>query len=179
MRKPYLIQRMSKRNRDAVKIEEGTSFDGYLSLDYMGSAEFEFGALPASLKRLTKSIEKREIYTFEDIKNYENKKLVIIASSEAEANKYKEFIIELMKSEYGIRLKERTDVFFHNTDEFLKEKGVNLEGGYFKYRRDTDSWWDIENDIIFCFGKDYARNIFKAIINTREKKKRDKAEGWY
>jgi hypothetical protein len=46
---PYLIQRVQVRDS---KAEGRKGIDASFSFDYMGSAEFEFGALPASLKEL-------------------------------------------------------------------------------------------------------------------------------
>jgi hypothetical protein len=44
----YLIQRLQVR--PTPRPDDG--FDGYFSLDYMGSAEFEFGAVGDSLRRI-------------------------------------------------------------------------------------------------------------------------------
>ena len=43
----YLVQRLSPQEWPNAK-----GFDAYFSCEYMGSAEFEWGALPDSLKRL-------------------------------------------------------------------------------------------------------------------------------
>src|SRR5690242_4664141 len=49
--RPYLIQRGSF-DRKRPKDDEITGPDSILSWDYMGSAEFEWGALPQSLRRI-------------------------------------------------------------------------------------------------------------------------------
>ncbi len=43
----------------------------------------------------------------------------------------------------------------------------------------TDAWWDIDNDVMFTFGKNNAKKILKALRLTRDKKKSEQAEGWY
>ena len=45
---PYLVQRLDPRNEKYP----GTGVHKYFSMDYMGSAEFEFGALPQTLKAI-------------------------------------------------------------------------------------------------------------------------------
>lgn len=47
--RPALIQRMSKR---AAPLERYVGPDRLWSMEYMGSAEFEFGALPEALRRM-------------------------------------------------------------------------------------------------------------------------------
>lgn len=43
----WLVQRLTRTDRP-----NRVGFDGMFECDYMGSSEFEFGALPASLKRM-------------------------------------------------------------------------------------------------------------------------------
>ena len=54
----YLIQRGNFKKSDRKGI------DGLLSFQYMGSSEFEFGALGESLKRIRKGLHN---YTYETI----------------------------------------------------------------------------------------------------------------
>jgi hypothetical protein len=49
MPKAYLIQRIEKRNKIA---EHKKSVDRHFGFEYMGSAEFEFGQLPKTLKKM-------------------------------------------------------------------------------------------------------------------------------
>ena len=49
---PYLIQQAKFSDRSDRK-----GIDSILAFDYMGSAEFEFGALPQSLKRIRENID--------------------------------------------------------------------------------------------------------------------------
>jgi hypothetical protein len=53
LRKPYLIQRANIVKPLSPKNQAGkVTLSKSVSFDYMGSSEFEFGALPKSLKRL-------------------------------------------------------------------------------------------------------------------------------
>lgn len=45
--RPYLVQRMSRRNSP-----RGGGVDAFFSMDYMGSSEFEWGALPQALSTM-------------------------------------------------------------------------------------------------------------------------------
>jgi len=51
---PWLIQRIDRR-RDVEDSVYHTGIDRHFGFDYMGSAEFEFGTLPAALKRMRAS----------------------------------------------------------------------------------------------------------------------------
>jgi hypothetical protein len=57
--RPYLIQRMSyklpKEDQEPKTKLNSTSVDHYFRQDYMGSAEFEWGALPGTLKQWRKA----------------------------------------------------------------------------------------------------------------------------
>ena len=155
MNRPYLIQRM--RITDATG-----SFDDTLNLDYMGSAEFEFGALPASLKRITKKCNNLKVNSFKKIKKYNGQSLCIVAT-ELDAKEYfEQYIKDLVNN--NIKLKEVSR---------LKDE---INGCGSEYLR-VDAWWDIENDVIFVFGKKNAKRIQKTIQNTRDKKAKEK--GWY
>ena len=55
VRLPYLIQRI-KQNRSTNPMRTGV--DRYFSFDYMGSSEFEFGALSAALRLMRNTPEK-------------------------------------------------------------------------------------------------------------------------
>lgn len=46
----YLVQRLTRRDHDGAK-----GFDRLFGCQYMGSAEFEWGAIPESLKRIRAS----------------------------------------------------------------------------------------------------------------------------
>ena len=66
----YLIQRANFKNYE----NDSVGIDSLLKFSYMGSSEFEFGAIPKSLKRIR---ENKDLYIQTDIflKGYDNKKL--------------------------------------------------------------------------------------------------------
>jgi len=162
MRTPYLIQRVIER-QDIQPFKDGLElgFDSYFRCDYMGSAEFEFGALPKSLKTFTKNPELK-IVEFNHASD-QNKENLFIISSEIPAGVYFEAYMEKLLFDELI-LKERSELksyFFENVS-----------------RLRTTIWWDIENHVMFTFGKARALKIMDAIKGTRANKTKLKDLDW-
>lgn len=139
--KPYLIQR-AKFKYDPYR----NGIDSILDFDYMGSAEFEFGALPQSLKRIRKNISDYCISSFE----IKNKKVCFFYS-----NKLIKNIKELIEIIDGLidnkfYLKEYCDFgnWIHSKEE----------------TKNSDLWWDIENDYMFWkFNQEFTVKFEKLI----------------
>ena len=74
-----LIQR-GQFNRDGEGL---TGRTGVVDLDYMGSAEFEFGAIPKSYRRIMHEFDKY-IYTSTGIYTKDNNELVLFSNQELE-----------------------------------------------------------------------------------------------
>lgn len=162
---PWLIQRMNFKKEPPTN----PSIDQLMGMDYMGSAEYEFGSLPKSLKQMTSNVDSFEVFGIKNIKSFDSKMLCLICTKE-QHEKYMEFIPGLLKDEY--RLKEWSKI---------KDR---IEGKKFG-DRDLDSWdmniawWDIEYNVMFCLGKEDARKILKALKVVRDNKKAEKVKGWY
>jgi len=139
MNKPYLIQR-AKFNDNSGK----TGIDKILSFDYMGSAEFEFGSLPESLKRIRENIN-QYMYSLYFI----NDKAITIFCKKSEVLEILNTLEKLAKRE--IRLKEWIDF----SDWLNNEKHRN------------DHWWDIDNDFMFWKKNTKFENEFKELIKKR------------
>jgi len=105
MEKPYLIQRMKVRNQ--TKNDELPGIDSIFSMDYMGSSEFEWDALPESLKRVCKNIKAYEIVVINDVKDYRGFPLCLVCTKERAAV-YEAILREWAKAanEYKFGLKE-------------------------------------------------------------------------
>lgn len=145
---PYLIQRakFSKHNNsDAIGI------DRLLNFDYMGSAEFEFGALPKSLKRVRENISDyvQFNYSFQD---YTDKTITVLCKKEYEKYHVPAILEKLAIRE--IRLKHYIDL-----PEWLR--------GNETYHK-TDFWWDIENDWFFWKQNDeFAVSFINSLNKTK------------
>jgi hypothetical protein len=59
---PYLIQR-------GTILENSGALSDAVRLDYMGRAEFEFGAMPGSLRRMETQQDKLASYVFKDVQS--------------------------------------------------------------------------------------------------------------
>lgn len=136
MNKSYLIQRAKFRNNPNKK-----GIDQILSFNYMGSAEFEFGALPQSLKRIRENF-KDYMYSLYFI----NDKAITIFCKKSELSEILNTLEKLAKKE--IRLKEWID--FPN---WLNDK-----------EHWNDFWWDIDNDFMFWEENKQFEEKFKQLI---------------
>lgn len=139
--KPYLVQRL-KLNTYHPGDRKGV--DRYFSFDYMGSAEFEFGALPSALKSM------RAHPTLPEWKptelTHKSHCLWFLGPKDLEP-----VALELFKSRFHDRyesdLKERTYIF-----ESLTGKDRNGEDR--QYLVNIVGWWCIDTDLGFALFKD-------------------------
>ena len=138
----WLIQRGKFENR-----EYKNGIDSILSFDYMGSSEFEFGALPKSLGNIRNKLNE---YTYLDIPMQD--KVITVFCKDSQKCEVTQYLTEL--SENKMRLKE-----FSAFDSYIKNDG------YFKDR--FDFWWDIENDLMFWKKNNEFEIKFKTIIATK------------
>lgn len=140
MKQPWLIQRASIEYSDYNK-----GLDSIITLDYMGSSEFEWGAVPNSLKRIRSNINKY-VYRHYII---DGKNITGFFPVEFEMDIP---TVLLLLSERNVRLKERTDfdIFVGKNKVFTATK-INF-------------WWDIENDWMFWKTDSKFEKKFQKII---------------
>jgi len=135
---PYLIQRGWLEG-------EGSLND--VSLDYMGSAEFEWGAIPASYKRVLGAVVNGVDY----VTNFKMKtgELVYVRS---------------------IYSKEQTDAYIAKLKSYLDgdENSPRLKE-YFKFDERCNVGWDIDNDIVFSTNEKFINNLNKHLKLDYEK----------
>ena len=108
--------------------------DTLVSFDYMGSSEFEFGALPKSIKRIRDTIQTYRGKKFY-IKNCfsETKIIYCFFSDKITSDDMQSIFERLAKNE--ISLQEYSDF-----DSYINNE---------QYYRGTNFWWDIENHFMF------------------------------
>lgn len=136
----WLIQRGSFR--DLKKEYDGlTGRNGLVDLDYMGSSEFEWGAIPHAYRRIMGDREEYIFHYCHDIKDHRGKILVIFCKKE-HAEKIEAEMKRYIKEHY--RLKEFSTIHGH------------LEGDEWAIKRDF--FWCIDmsetGDWIGWFGMD-------------------------
>jgi len=152
--KPYLIQRCQFKN---VKPGEIKGFDSVASCDYMGSSEFEFGALPASLRVITASLDEYGIHE-SGLRNKDGEWLFLLCKS-SDVNEIRRILNILKDSRQRIyRLKERMGL----EDSLIKNR---VEIGY----RYMDLFWDIENHWMCGFKKDNMHLLVKGLERLRDR----------
>jgi hypothetical protein len=140
IRTPYLVQRAEIQHPLA---EASERFSNSVSLDYMGSAEFEFGALPKSLRALQARVDDIKITVDNRITTGENDNRSLRVLHTFTPEEFEEYFVFLQRMRKDdLRLKERSD--------------------FGAVRRDwnkTDLWWDIENHVMFSFDKMYMKRL--------------------
>lgn len=101
---PYLIQRAKFAENG-----HGLGIDSILQFDYMGSAEFEFGALPDSLKRIRKNIAEYTQFQY-SFKKHPSKLVTVFCTKEQQ-----EYIPEILEglARDKFMLKEYCDLKKH------------------------------------------------------------------
>jgi hypothetical protein len=139
MKTPYLIQTATIHTPLAsgdVRLSKA------VELDYMGSAEFEFGALPKSLRALQKGVLKLRIVSSITENNVPLRVLSMLSDEEFE--EYTKYLLRLRNEKRGkIDLKENSH--FDPSERFSWSK--------------VDFWWDIENHVMWSFHKPFMKRL--------------------
>lgn len=155
---PYLIQRGTFRD---IPDQEIAGLDSLMDYDYMGSSEFEWGALPKSLKGMTSNWADYVTFQIDSIKD-NNGDFLQVLCRKSQAEDVKDVLIKLFDKDCQIRLKERTGMH-----DYLACKST--------YSLRVNFWWDVtgsdylenrgmSNDWMCCFGN----NIRRLIIAVRK-----------
>lgn len=142
LRAPYLIQRAKIKTPLAP---EGTLLTEAIRLDYMGSAEFEFGALPDSLEALHKNRVRLRLIKVPSITDGERQLRVLSALSDADFAVYVGYLKKMRKPNNGIYTKECTQ---------FEERAPGT-----KFGGENDFWWDIKTHVMFSFNKLFMNRL--------------------
>jgi len=134
--KPYLVQRAKIKDdvRPSKKISEN------IETDYMGSAEFEFGALPKSLRAIHGDLSLYHIIQVKEIVDDKGNPLIVWSKFPFEnLPEYVEHLVQMRLGKLRLKESSRFDkdyaLRFKNQPEWSK----------------TDFWWDLDNDAMFSF----------------------------
>ncbi len=147
MEQPYLIQRGVIRrpiNTDCIS--------DLIALDYMGSAEFEFGALPRSLRALRELSAQGlvQVRKVESIQDSEGRHLRVLSGyHDSEFDIYVGWLTQLRANQ--LRTKETT----------------RFASNYQHSRFSTaDIWWDVVNHTFWTFDKVVAKKLPEALAGS-------------
>lgn len=143
---PYLVQRgqydISRRSRKPTdRISDA------LELDYMGSAEFEFGALPRSIRAIC------EVGT--------DKLKISGAPSRFNSNDRQLYIVH--------HLSDDDVVVYYTYLDKMKTGDLHLKAWSNFDRADTTNtnvWWDLTNNLFFTYSKDLAKALPTLLNNS-------------
>ena len=139
IRTPYLIQRGEiRRPMHAATSRLSQAVD----LDYMGSAEFEFGALPKSQRAMQAARGSILLRKVESIKAGEQTLRVLSCLDDEQFAAYTQYLHQMRADK--IRLKENSRF------------GADYEMG--EYTR-TDFWWDIQHHVMWSFDKPFMNRL--------------------
>lgn len=139
----YCIQRCKKKE----KFKTGMRVSQWLQLDYMGSAEFEFGAVPECLRNFNALIEKLVIES-----HVVNKKSIYFLCTPAQVASVREALDSWGKNLYKPRLQETISVpaILQDTEKFYQD----------------DFWFDIDDNIAFSFEQKDLQHFKQAFTNS-------------
>ena len=140
----WLVQRLEQRHRTGK-----AGFDSKFHLDYMGSSEFEFGAVPQSLKRIRAKgdlVMAAVELTRDDVV----KTVYFVAPREGLAEKVADFRIWFSKSR--LPGQERTDF-----DVVFTEKYGVIKKEYVR----TNAWWSLDDDIAWALDRNIAQQLLE------------------
>jgi hypothetical protein len=151
----WLIQRANINiysYENGVHIKQSFSdINKLLDFDYMGSSEFEWGALPRSYKRIRFNLKNYKIFDT-GIKNFNGVSCFVLCNELLKDATIKNINV---LAEGNLRLKEYITFQYH-----IKKS---------EYSWDDPSenfWWDIENDFMFWFGGEDINNAILEVIEN-------------
>lgn len=130
------------------------SWDENLHNDYMGSSEFEFGALNKSMKRVVASLDDYKVIILEDVTNHKGDTLRIYAKDIP--NGWLDKLRINLENDYKPSTQEMTQL---RRNKLGEASGSSM----------VDVWWDIKQDIFFCFGKIRMKKVKTTLQNTKKK----------
>lgn len=142
----YLVQRLTRRDRPGMK-----GFDGAFGCEYMGSAEFEWGAIPESLTRIRQA-KKIGIHTGR-VTRRETTVPVFVVGDVKRIDQAPDALTAWMVADYP-RGKEMT---------YFPEA---VEGTRKDYQNRTHAWWSLDDDVMWALDSDTAELLLKA-VNAR------------
>lgn len=163
----YLIQRLQRpytSDNLLEKLGESLAFGGGLkngglsdgafgllrkvfSFDYMGSAEFEFGALPKALKAIAADVDKLTVNTIEVETKNGNVGMVFVIAREEQMDEVCDYISSKGYDEYD--------------REFMTKESVRLQANIDgdKYSDRTVGWFELDNGYFFFTDKTMFQDV--------------------
>ena len=143
-------------NVDSLDDNNINGIDDIVDLYYMGSAEFQWGSLPRSLRRMTINKDFYKIFTFDEYKDKNGNPLKVYAPRIFFDN-VKKIVERLVVC--GDGLQEYCSLHRNFEDN-------NDDNTFF--RNNSNFWWDIENDFFIFF--EHTDKVIEAMNSLEERK---------
>ncbi len=143
MIRPYLIQSARFDQDD----DSSSGIDDYVRWNYMGSAEYEFGALGEAWRRL-KRLSAKLVMTVITINSHE----ITIVCLPTSIDDVVDIVTKFSKDRYAFQLKEFINfhtVVADTADKYIRE---NL-------------WFDIDNDYMFWIDNPEFKETLTTLLN--------------
>lgn len=144
----YLVQRLTRANSNKP------GFDGFFRCEYMGSSEFEFGAIPKSLKRIRAAgdvVRKHREITFKGV----TRKVWFVGSLATLATKVDDFEKWLAGDCRG----KESSYFpenFTGRDSLFDRPASD-------WMADVVAWWSLDDDVLFTLDEEIADLAVQAL----------------
>lgn len=177
-KRPKLIQSGHfKSGIDSLQKQDINRIGDVIAFDYMGSAEFEWRALPRSLRRMTINKDFYSVFVFSQYKDETGNPLKVYAPQVFFKNV--KCIVERLV-ENGDGLQECCFLCDH-----IQKQEEQENDSHHDYKDTSNFWWDIENDFFMFFehtdkvlmlmdvlrnkkfGYENGRNISKSVLRKK------------
>jgi hypothetical protein len=155
IREPFLLQRASLKTTFDSSMKTGD----YLNLDYMGSAEFEFGAFPKCQIEIFAKLDKLKIFS-----TSHNGMELFFLSEEENKKDYSKMLEKLIEG--NVRTKGR--VALTEKQVTYTKKGKNTIPNYNDPNSNFsfNTWIDLTNNLIFARSPEILENLVLSIPNS-------------
>lgn len=154
IRDPWLIQRCSVKAPFDSNLKTGD----YLKLDYMGSAEFEFGAIPKFQREIHPKLDRLHIFEYT---HHDGVKLYFWCELE-QKDAYTAVVQKLMSK--SIRLKESMHLDFKETLYVGKNRKPMYDQPHAPFT--TTVWFDLTNNLVIARDRQVLHNLLTTIPNS-------------
>lgn len=160
--KPYLIQR---GRVTAPLAPTDTRLSNAVNFDYMGSSEFEYGALPSSFRQLQTMRKDWQLRLVPHMTEHDVPLRVFSALTDEQFIQYVAYLEELRKPPNLCKIHTKESVRF--------SASLSSESS----RRDPDFWWDINNHVMFGFNKNFMNRLESYVSASLAYMDEQKAKG--
>lgn len=139
----WLVQRLSL----CSPFDPSRGFDGFFRLEYMGSAEYEFGTPNESLKRMRST--QLDVYPM----SMRGATVYFVASDAWFEDKFQEMDYWLFKGAPSKGLHYFMEHLEDNTEDWMNS---------------TVAWWSLDEDVAWTLDKDLAFVLLDAFRNEKK-----------